>query len=67
MMSVLDCADSTLIACVINFYSDILKQGERMNKLEEFSTLIEENGALDKIENLQNHENSVSHDKNKFL
>ena len=62
-MSVLDCADSTLVASVINFYSDILKQGEKINKLEEFSTLIEENGALDKIENLQNHENSVSHAK----
>jgi len=53
----LGCSDAGIIILCLEFFSNVLKTGETNGQLEEYSTIIEESGVLERIENLQNHEN----------
>jgi len=58
---VLGCNDNVVNCCILEGFSNILETGMMAadGSFEKYSTLIEESGALDKIEKLQECENEV--------
>lgn len=55
--------DPKTVTVILTGMAVLFRVAESMNGLENFCTMIEENGALDKLENLQNHENQEIYEK----
>jgi importin subunit alpha-2 len=56
--NLLDCGDVKVIKMVLDGIRNFLQSAKAINQLETMTQYVEECGALDKIENLQYHENA---------
>jgi importin subunit alpha-1 len=67
LCDLLTCSDARIITVALEGLENILKIGEKDAKsvggLNQYSTLIEEAEGLDKIEQLQNHQNNDIYEK----
>ena len=60
MVKLLDCNDNQVLICLLDAYQHMLDGAANHCNLDPYTTAIEESGALDKLEELQSHENHVS-------
>ena len=67
LCDLLTCSDARIITVALEGLENILKVGEKdaksSNQLNQYATLIEESEGLDKIEQLQNHQNNEIYEK----
>ncbi|KAE8739453.1 hypothetical protein FOCC_FOCC015049 [Frankliniella occidentalis] len=63
MCMLLDCKDHKCVKVVMDGIVNILATAEKTGDLDKVALLVEECGGLDKIENLQNHENEEIYQK----
>ncbi|XP_067008482.1 importin subunit alpha-1 [Anabrus simplex] len=61
--NLLDSMDWKTVMVVLDGLSNLLQTAEKMGELERVAILIEECGGLDKLEKLQNHENTQIYQK----
>ena len=63
MGRLLGCSDTNIIILVLEFVENVLRAADGRGCCEDYCTRIEEAGILDKVEDLQNHENQVNNDR----
>ena len=57
MCALLEAKDPKTVLVVLDGLANVLAAAEKMNELEKVSLHVEECGGLDRIENLQSHDN----------